>query len=73
MLMIPKLSFREIRTNQTNQPKQTKQKLIRLYYLDKVHFVKLLFCSSNCTIWIQQRVQSDKLLFCLICLGWRIF
>ena len=29
--------------NQTNQTNQTKQKLIKLYCLDTIHFLKLLF------------------------------
>ena len=60
----------EFLRNSLTQTKQTKQKFIKLYYLDKIHFVELLFCSSDCIIWIQQSKKYNLMNICFVCFVW---
>ena len=35
-----------------------------------IHLVELLFCSSDCTIWIQQPKQCNLMNFCFVYIVW---
>ena len=52
---------------QTNQTKQKKNKnSLNCIIRTVIHFVELLLCSSDCTIWIQQSKQYKLLNFCFV-------